>query len=213
MNPEHGSALRQRAAALIDQNRYEDALAFLKNALNENPEDAFALYLLALCQLNIPNRKRQSLETINKAISLDGANASFFPLRSLIYHALGKDTLALEDADLAIRMDPESAFAHIARGSALMGMGKWFEAETSFREALKIDPNGQQAGNLLAFSLRHQNRVGETDEQIRTLLAKNPNDGFSHANAGWVALERGDLEKAKYHFLESLRIDPESENA
>jgi tetratricopeptide (TPR) repeat protein len=213
MNDDHETALTQRAALLIDQNRYEDAAALLNDALSANPEDSFALYLLALCQLHIPKNEAKALATISQALSLDSMNASFFALRSSIYHAIDKNKQALADADQAIAIEPENDYGHVARGSALMGMEKWAEAERSFREALRIDPDNIHAGNLLAVTLRHQNRSGETREHIGSLLAKNPNDSFSHANAGWAALERHDLGKAKSHFLESLRLDPESEYA
>jgi len=213
MNTDHVEALTQRASILIDQNRHEDAATMLAEALSNNPEDTSALYLLALCQMNIPSKISEAIETINRAISIDSWNSSFFALRSLVYNKLDKHKQALEDADRAICTDPENVFAHIAHGSALLGMEKWRDAEMAFRAALAIDPDNTDAGNLLTMSLRHQNQMSKTTGQVEHLLAKNPNDSFSHANAGWVALERHDLKKAKFHFLESLRLDPDSEYA
>jgi tetratricopeptide (TPR) repeat protein len=213
MNRDHVEALTRRASILIDQNRYEDAAAMLAEALGNDPENASALYMLALCQMNIPSKVSEAIETINRAISIDSMNSSFFALRSLVYNKLDKNKQALEDANLAISADPEDVFAHIAHGSALLGLEKWREAEMAFRAALAIDPDNTDAGNLLTVSLRHQNKMDKTTGQVEHFLAKNPNDSFSHANAGWVALERHDLKKAKFHFLESLRIDPHSEYA
>lgn len=213
MNSDHTTALTQRASILIDQGRYENAAAVLAEVLGGDPDDAFALYLLALCQMNIPAKTSEAIETINRAISIDSMNASYFALRSLVYNKIDKYKQALTDAEMAVSIDPENVFAHIAHGSVLLGMEKWHEAETAFRAALTIDPDSTEAGNLLTFSLRHQNRMSETTGQVEHLLAKEPNDSFSHANAGWVALERHDLEKAKFHFLESLRIDPTSDYA
>jgi tetratricopeptide (TPR) repeat protein len=213
MNEAHAEALTQRASILIDQSRYEDAAAMLAEALAVDPENAYALYLLAVCQMNIPAKTTEAVETINRAMALDGSNSSFFALRSLIHHDLDEKERALTDAEQAVAIDPENAFAHIAHGNAFLGMEKWAKAEAALRAALAIDPDNTNAGNLLAMALRHQNRMNETTEHIDQLLAKDPNDGLSHANAGWVALERHDLDKAKFHFLEALRIDPNLEYA
>lgn len=42
-------------------------------------------------------------------------------------------------------------------------------------------------------------------------LARNPDDGFSHANQGWTFLDQGRRLEAMNHFRESLRLDPTDE--
>ena len=58
-----------------------------------------------------------------------------------------------------------------------------------------------------------QNRLAESEDESKRRLARNPEDAFSFANAGWSALQRGDVKGAEGHFKEALRIDPEMDHA
>lgn len=213
MSDHFTGALLQRASILMNQDRYQDAEKLIQQALSIAPDDDTAFYLLATCQYYLTDRQKDAIDSINRALAINSEEASYFALRALINQAQFKTKPALDDAETAIAIDPESYFGHLARGRVFLGMEKWTDAETSFRRALAIDPDNLNAGNLLAMALRHQNRSEETITHIESLLAKNPNDSLSHANAGWLALERHDLEKATFHFMEALRIDPSSDFA
>jgi hypothetical protein len=95
----------------------------------------------------------------------------------------------------------------------LIGLSRWQEAEECARTALELDADDEFASNLLAHALRMQNRLAESEDESRRRLARNPEDAFSFANAGWSALQRGDVQGAENHFKEALRIDPEMEHA
>ena len=85
--------------------------------------------------------------------------------------------------------------------------------DNSARTALSLDADDETASNLLAHTLRLQNRLDESEDEAKRRLARNPENAFSFANAGWAALQRGDVKGAESHFKESLRIDPEMEYA
>jgi tetratricopeptide (TPR) repeat protein len=58
------------------------------------------------------------------------------------------------------------------------------------------------------MSLVKLGRKAEAGETIRTTLARDPDNAFSHANQGWTLLEQGQRRQAMEHFRESLRLDP-----
>jgi tetratricopeptide (TPR) repeat protein len=206
-------ALHGRATILIEQKKYAEAAAFLRQALAQDPQDGWGLYLLALCQLHMPAEEKAASATIDRALAADGNNAAFHALRSHILTNDKKYAAALSAADTAVAIGPDYAGGHIARCAALIGTERWKDAEASARAALALDPDNAGAGNLLSETLRFQNRGAETAAHVQSMLAKDPTDAFSHANAGWVALEKGDLKNAQLHFLEALRIDPGFEYA
>ncbi len=213
MNSSHSHTLTQRALILIEQSNFSEALKFIKQSLAIDPENAYALYLLALCQSQIPSEKKNALPTIEQALSIDSESVYIYALKTSLLLDKDKSKNALETAERAIRIDPDNPDGHIAKSRVLMAMEKWKEAEISIRKSLELDPDDIMAENLLTTILRFQNRGSETSEHIQSLLKKDPNNSYAHANAGWAALEQNDLKKAKFHFLEALRIDPEYDYA
>jgi tetratricopeptide (TPR) repeat protein len=89
----------------------------------------------------------------------------------------------------------------------------WPDAERSARMALALDADNTTAANQLAQALRLQNKMAENAGHIAGMLARDPEDPYTHANAGWSALQRGDHRVAEAHFREALRHDPDFESA
>lgn len=205
---DHINSLTSRALVLIEQRRYKDALDFLKKGIAEDPHDPYNLYLLALCQVNIPSENKHALATIEQALAINAEDAHFYALKASILIDRDKFKQATQTAEIAIQINPSNPEGHVEKSRALMAMTKWKPAEESIRKALELDPDNQRANNILATILRFRNKKDEFHEHSAQLLRKNPDDSYSHANTGWAALEQNDLKKAKYHFLEALRINP-----
>ena len=61
-----------------------------------------------------------ALEHFSSAIELDGTNPDFFVKRSATLTKLDRFEEALEDADTALKLDPENARAHFRKGSVTL---------------------------------------------------------------------------------------------
>ncbi len=59
------SGFVQRGMLLKQQRRYGEAESFFRDALSQNPRDSYALMQLASCQLHIPGRERDALQSID----------------------------------------------------------------------------------------------------------------------------------------------------
>ncbi len=207
------SKFYERGQILLDQNRYKEAAHEFGQILKTNPNDDLALNYLAQCQLNIPQKEKQALETISQAIGINAENSYHYVIQSQCLSELGKYKKAVTAADIAIANDPDDYFAYATRAAAYSGQMKWAKAEEDCRQSLLLYPDYDFAANLLAHVLRCQNKLVENESQVSTLLANNPENSFTHANAGWTALQKGDLQKSQEHFMESLRLTPTSEYA
>jgi hypothetical protein len=91
--------------------------------------------------------------------------------------------------------------------------GKPQEAERAARQALALDAENEAAGDGLADALRMQGKLEESGAQIRGLLARNPENPWTHSSAGMLALQKGDVPAAERNFLAALRLDPEHSEA
>lgn len=207
------SADLTRAQLLRERGRHEEAVATLVSHLAHFPEDPGVFIELALNRSEIPGQLRQALDDARTASGLMPGEAFPLALQSRILSQLERPKEALPLAESAIGLDPEFGFAWKSKCLALIGLSRWKEAEDCARTALGLDADDEFASNLLAHSLRMQNRLAESEDESKRRLARNPEDAFSFANAGWSALQRGDVKGAEGHFKEALRIDPEMEHA
>jgi Tfp pilus assembly protein PilF len=216
MNDEPISAYRsklQRAELLRNQDRYAEAEKYLSDAITEEPENPDGYYEMAFCYCNWTGHSSKALKFIDRAIALSPHQPEFFALRAWILVNLKKYKKALEVAEEALALNPYSIMARNAQVRAHILTQQWVEAEASARQVLELNAHNELAANLLAVALRQQGRQQESEAVTAGLLARAPNAGIAHSNAGWSALQAGDHRRANQHFLEALRLDPNDDNA
>src|SRR5581483_7156573 len=110
-----------------------------KEALAQEPNDAFALHQLAGCQWRVDELRKEALETIERAIAIEPNEAEHHVLRGFILCALDRPKEALEATRMALGLDPNDSYAHTAEAQAYLQMEKWALAEQSARQALALD--------------------------------------------------------------------------
>ncbi len=202
-----------RGLQLKELGRYADAETAIRAALSHEPNDAFALHQLAGCQWQIPGRQKDALQTINEAISIEPNEPEHHVLRAFILCVLDRPKEALAAARMALGFNPTDTGAFAAEAQAHLQMENWPLAETAARQALALDADNSAAANQLAQALRLQNKQVENAAHLAGMLARDPDDAFTHANAGWAALQRDEHRQAETHFREALRLDPDFDYA
>lgn len=200
----------QRALLLIEQSRYKLAQQELRQSLAEEPDDAMAHAVLAICLTHL-DEPGMAVREAELAVGFD-------PQLPFVYYAqsvVETQRNCFEDAEQAIHeaigLDPYNTvfFAQLARVE--LEQHHWQKALTAAEQGLELDPEDVSCTNLRAIALTRLGRRSEAGEAIETALKRDPEDAESHANLGWSLLENGEPEKAMEHFRESLRLDPEND--
>jgi tetratricopeptide (TPR) repeat protein len=202
-----------RGLQLKQLGRFADAATAFQEALAQEPNDAFALHQLAACQWRMPEGRKEALPTIDRAIAIEPNEAEHHVLRAFILCALDRPKEALESTQRALALDPNDSYAHTAEAQAWLQSENWPQAERAARQALALDADNSGAANQLAQALRLQNKQAENAAHLAGMLARDPEDAFTHANAGWSSLQRGQHREAEVHFREALRLDPDFDYA
>ena len=203
----------QRAMVLIEQGRSAEAEPFLREAIENDPQNARAFFLLACCLTKRPENYREAERAIDEAARLRPNDPLIHCQRSSVLTLLNRPKEALLAAREARRLDPGIVQPYSAEAAAMLALGRTAEAELLSRQALAIDPEYEPAGNQLAHALRLQGRLIENEQQIKALLARNPENERTHVAAGWSALQRGKVRDGEKHFLEALRLNPGADYA
>jgi tetratricopeptide (TPR) repeat protein len=108
MSDAHVPAQVLRGLQLKDIGRYADAESAFREALAQEPNDAFALHHLAVCQFHQNERQREALQTINSAIAIAPNEADHHVLRAFILCMLDRAKEALDAARAALALEPAS---------------------------------------------------------------------------------------------------------
>ncbi len=122
-------------------------------------------------------------------------------------------TRATEASRLAVRLEPQLALAHAARGWAEEYLGHDAQAESHYRHALTLDPSDRYA--LLGLARLHvaSKRSADAAAVLQDALARHPRQRWFHDTLGTLAYQQGDLAGAERAFRKSIEIKPDGVQA
>ena len=205
-----GSPHIRRAQLLIGQDRYGEAEKEIGLALQQNPENPFALAMLSECYLE-NDRRPEALDLARQAVA--GA-----PHIGYFYHHLARAQFFNKQVDACkatiiegLRINPNDADFFLLSSQIEFYLEDWAASLKAANQGLTIDPENINLINQRTQALVKLNRKSEAASSIDFALSRSPENALSHSNRGWVAIEQDDYEKAVTHFKESLRLDPTNE--
>ncbi|XP_036430023.1 uncharacterized protein zgc:123010 isoform X1 [Colossoma macropomum] len=115
----------------------------------------------------------QAVSMFTEAIKYDPKDYRFFGNRSYCYYCLEQYPLALADAEKSILMAPEWPKGYYRKGSALMGLKRYSEAEKAMEQVLKLDKDCEEAASDLFYcKVLQLMDLGYEEEQSVLLLEK-----------------------------------------
>ncbi len=196
-----------RAELLIQQKRSKEAREILLQVLKDNPKNPHVLAMLSQVEMQEENHER-ALELLDDAIAMTPDNDLLFYLKAVAWVELDKNKLAEESMREAIRINPSEP-EYFGLLSTLKTNGKQYEEGLTLAEqGLALDAKNTFCLNARGRALVKLGRSEESFQAMDGALNEDPHDAFTHANFGWVELEKGDHKKALGHFREALRINP-----
>lgn len=123
----------------------------------------------------------------------------------------GEEAAALADR-LPGREAPSSEFLHL-RGRALRAAGRVFDAETSFREALALNPRDPALLADLATTLLGQKRLEAALPYAREAVSLRPDAAAYHALRGVIAESLGYESEAETALSAARELAPQDAEA
>jgi tetratricopeptide (TPR) repeat protein len=102
------------------------------------------------------------------------------------------------------------ALAYSERGTKFFLRGRYDEAESAFREALRHDRRLTEAHNGLGNTLVFLNRYGEAERAFREAVRCDASFTAGRIGLGGVLVLLGQYGNAEGAYLEALRYDPQS---
>jgi tetratricopeptide (TPR) repeat protein len=220
----------QRGILLCNQKRYALAADEFRKELEQIPNSAQSLALLAMA-LTYDKKLDQARAAAESAIAADAENGwGHFAMANVIYKSITLNprpvplginqagaralerkiqlTNAAKCVMESIRLFPRNVSFLEMMAAIELDRGRVRESMDWLDQVLAIQPNHAHCLGLRARALANLGRNLEARQTVKDALAVNPNDPHVHAHGGWAHLRVGDAQEAAKHFEESVRLNP-----
>ena len=178
-------AYNNLGAALIVQDKFDEAINPLRNAVELRPDfaDAFKNLGIAYGKLGRPQEEKEAYKQ------------------------------AIEAYKQTVKSNPNSAAIHVRIGEILSSQGKLDEAADYLHKALKIEPHNPEALCTLGVVLGQQGKFDDAVAQFNEALRIKPDFADAHGNLGYVLLNQDKFDEAVAHLTRAVQLDPNSEKS
>jgi tetratricopeptide (TPR) repeat protein len=179
--PRGFDALHQQGVTHFRAGRFDQALSFLRLAVQTRPSNRVALVNLARVQA-ILGQRLEAVENFDRALALDPNFAEAHLSRGQALLEIGR----CEDARLACAaaaaLRPRDAQAFLWLGTALRELERLPDALDAFLQALAINPDYPEALVSKGAILREMGRPVDALPPLDRALALNPGYALAHSN-------------------------------
>lgn len=214
-NPEYTRTQLYLASALTDLQRFAESTELARQVLAQDPDNvrwsAMAFFLLGANAWG-EQKIAEAAESFRRAAEIEPAAPALFHLGSAQLE-LGDAGGAEKSFRDALEQDEGYVRAHQALGVLLTRQGRIPDAIGHFREAVRFDPAMVEAHGNLAVLLAGQRRFSEAGEHFATAARLRPDNAELRFNYGSFLLLQGQLEAGIRELEETLRIDPQHQQA
>lgn len=166
---DQGDIYLQMGKELAQRGVFDEAVEVLRKALELRPDDVEASVELGLVhmQRKAPQAAAQALEQAKRV-----GKPSHRVSKALAeaYIALERFDEALEELDIALRLEPDVAESYYQLGVVLDRLGRFPEALKAFDVAIDLDPAEVVYHQSLGFTLESMGRRKEAIKQFKKAL-------------------------------------------
>ena len=174
-DPNYVKALFNKALALDNLERYDDAIAFYDKVLDIDHNDALTWYNKGDA-LDSLQRYDEAIKCYDEALKINSTDVNSLVNKGFSYYMLGKFDEAIKCYDSALRIDRTDVEAWNNKGYALYYLGEYGEAIKCYDEALKIDPNLPYIWRNKGVAFLELRKYKEAIKYIDKALAIDPDN-------------------------------------
>jgi eukaryotic-like serine/threonine-protein kinase len=205
------------AAELLGVSRYQDGKG--RTVPDTQSPEAFAAFQAGELLRKQPDDAglEAAIKKYEQAITWDPRYASANARLAFCYdrlYALHGDPTALTvariNSDKALRLDPSSVTAHVARSYILEHTGDKDGAIREIEKALSIDPINTESLLRQGRLYSHLNRWSEAEDAYRRVIDLRPNYWGGHNEFGVLLNEEGKYSQALTEFRAASLVAPQN---
>jgi tetratricopeptide (TPR) repeat protein len=206
------NAAVQIAFCYKDENKIDDAIQHLKEAMRLSPENVeLHLYLGAFYEENEDYAEAENI--LKKALEMDAKNTGLHFRLGVVYDKWKKKDASIEQMKKVIEIDPMDAHALNYLGYTYLDLNRNMEeAEKLILRANEIKPDDGYIIDSLGWLYYKKGDVDKALEKLEKAVALVPYDPVILEHLGDVYLALGERQKAMEMFKRSLEHSKSEDN-
>jgi tetratricopeptide (TPR) repeat protein len=203
----------ERAEALCELRRYEEALALLSRAVASDPDSLHAWCLIAQAHLGL-DRYREAVKAAETAIALAPEEEWPHRLASVALQGLGNYVQATRAAEEAVRLAPDTWQTHVQLAHAASRAWRLDLARVASDRALLLAPEEADVHLAVGAVASAAGHPKEAESHFRRALVIEPDNAVAHNELARLHLKYAHganpagLARAAAGFATAVRSDP-----
>lgn len=202
------TAFFERGMLYLRQERQQEALEDLTQAIQRNPTFADAYYQRGNIRFNLGDYQSAAAD-YTEALKLNPNFTEVYVNRGTVRAEIGDEQGALEDYSQAIQLDPNLSAAYLNRCLSRSNLEDHRGAIADCTQAIALQPN-----SVLAYQNRGlvRRRLGDFSgaiEDFNIAIRLDPTDPDPYYNRGLARSELGDQAGAIADFTSAIQQDPQ----
>lgn len=195
------------------EEKYDEALAFLKKEIAQNPKEGKAYYYLAL--INVEKETyAQGLTQVNLAIThltpTDTLVAFAWKLKGDIYFHLDDLEKFESSYAQAIALNPSEITLYYGRAYDYYGFNKYDKAIADLNKILELDEGNIKARDLMARIYVSQEKYEDAIKISDRTIKLDPMNAFAYDNRSYANYQLGHFDQAILDSYAALSLEEKS---
>lgn len=205
MNPTHRSAIELLVLLLVQQERRDDALAVVQNALDKDPENIDLERLIPMLREEDPAKRDQLVREV-----LEKETDPFRKALRLAQFSIGRQDWEQAKAhlDQAEEIHPQETLVIERQFTTSLASGDWKRAESYARKAGALNIDGAQGRFYVGRLAMAQRKFQDATQAFGKGLELSPSDPDGRTWLGVCLLATNRTEQATREFEAVLEISP-----
>lgn len=179
--------LIQQAVELHDQGKFSEAIAIYKRIPYGDSSYYQALYEIGLSQMQ-DSQYVAALATVEKGLKKPNDRwPDFFALKGNLVDDMGDSEKAIRIYDTALLLYPAYTDLHLNKGTTLLKMKRYAEAEEVFKQGLLINPYQASSHYKLGYAAYTQGKITQAFLSFTYYLLLQPSGRFQGLSIGYLS--------------------------
>ena len=195
------------AAVLGMQERFDEAVFYLKESIKINPINADAHNNLGIIRQNKGNLA-SAIKSYRKSLAIQPCNPQFNVNMGSALREFGDYSAAITCYEKALSIDDKHIDAYYNLGVIFVHQGKFNSAMDCYKKTISLNYNQPKAHNNLGLIFKKLDMTEEAVKCYKIALSLNPNYSEACNNLGVVLQELGSLDQAMMCFKNALSLNP-----
>jgi tetratricopeptide (TPR) repeat protein len=213
-NPKDNLARAAKAALLIRERRYQEAITQCQEIIKTDDQNGDAYRLMALSYCAIEDWK-SAIDTATQCMGAkinDKGRAEALCSRAYAYYRVNKNDQALEDYTDGIKLDPSNAQLFASRALVYKKLQNWQGALADVSKAIELDGNNVSLYKLRAECYKRTGMIAKAAADLDKLAKLKPSmDAFKMRAAARLATKNFEGALEDYEYI--LKVDPMDKDA